>query len=332
MTVPGYLDLQVNGAAGIDLTTEPERVWEVAEVLPRFGVTRFLPTLVSGAPDLIDRARQALVAGPPSRGAGARPLGWHFEGPMINPVRRGAHDRASIRRLGPEEVAGWSPPSGVAMVTLAPELSGAPAIVRALASNGVVVCAGHTDADAITLHAAVNAGLRGVTHLFNAMRPLHHREPGAAGATLTHRDLMASLIADGRHVASDVFRLAWDALGPGRRILVSDAVCPLGMPPGRYRLGKIELLWDGVEVRTRGGALAGTALGLDAMVRTAAAMTGCALADVIPAVTAAPARLLGLPVSKVPPGPSDDAVVLDADGNVLETRIAGEVVFCGERP
>ena len=125
LTIPGLVDLQVNGAAGHDLTSEPERLWEVAAALPAYGVTAFLPTLLTSAPEVPLRALAALAAGPPPGWAGAEPLGLHLEGPMLAPSRTGAHPARWLRDPSPELVAGWSREAGVAMVTLAPELPGA---------------------------------------------------------------------------------------------------------------------------------------------------------------------------------------------------------------
>ena len=281
--VPGFVDLQCNGGFGIDLASEPERLWELAALLPRSGVTAWLPTIVTGPPEVRARALAALRAGPPPALADvplATPLGLHLEGPFLAPDRRGAHDPAWLRpprrlgRLPPvrpsrprglglvpaasrtwrpatptpagpassrlfpgalqgaeelaAEVAGWSPEAGVALVTLAPELPGALDLVRALAGRGVVVSAGHSSATAAQAEAAIDAGVRYVTHLFNAMAPLHHREPGLAGVALTDDGVAAGLIADGIHVDARAVRLAARALGP-RLSLVTDAVAAQGL-------------------------------------------------------------------------------------------------------
>lgn len=325
---PGFIDLQVNGAWGVDLAARPDGVWEVAAALPRFGVTSFLPTIVSSPRSVVDAARRALAAGPPEGWSGARPLGWHLEGPMIAPTRAGAHAVEHIVTPAMDLIDGWSPQAGVAMVTLAPELPGALAIVAELAGRGVVVSAGHTEATGIDARTAVDAGLAAVTHLFNAMPALHHRNSTLVGAVLADLPVTAGLIADGVHVAPEVLALAWGALGPGRRMLVSDAVAPLGVPPGASTLAGRPIVSDGHASRTPAGGLAGAVAGLDAGVRTIVAATGCAPRDAVAAVTDAPARSLGRhDLGSLRPGSAGDLVVLDDALAVVATIVGGVVAY-----
>jgi N-acetylglucosamine-6-phosphate deacetylase len=322
----GYVDLQVNGGAGIDITSQPERLWEVAAALQRFGITAFLPTVVTAPPATRARALAALAAGPPPGWVGARPLGLHFEGPMIAPARAGAHSGEHIVPPGVEVIEGWSPGTGVAMVTLAPDMPGARPVIEELARRGVVVAAGHTDASAACARDAVDAGVRSVTHLFNAMAPMHHRDPGLAGAVLAGLPVAASMIVDGRHLDPDIVRIAWRALGDGRRLLVSDACAGLGAPPGRYRLGDVAITSDGATARTDGGGLAGTVCGLDECVRNTVAITGCGPEEAVAAATSAPAALLGDGApGALRPGAAADLVLLDEDLHVVATVAAGVV-------
>jgi N-acetylglucosamine-6-phosphate deacetylase len=323
---PGYVDLQVNGAAGVDLTSQPERLWEVASALPRYGVTSFLPTIVTSPPEVVDQALSALAAGPPSGWVGARPLGLHLEGPMIAANRRGAHAAAHIIAPAPSVIAGWSAP-GVAMVTLAPELPGAAAITRELTDRGVVVSAGHTDADARAAREAVAAGVRAVTHLFNAMRRSDLNEPGLAGAVLAGLPVVAGLIADGAHLDPDLLRTAWAALGCERRMLVSDATAALGAPRGRYRLGDLTIVGDGVRsLDPATGRPAGSACGIDAGVRNVMRITGCGASAATAAASTTPARLLGrAELGSLEAGTPADVVLLDADLYVAVTVVGGVV-------
>jgi N-acetylglucosamine-6-phosphate deacetylase len=340
--VPGFVDLQCNGGFGIDLSTEPERLWELAALLPRTGVTAWLPTIVSGPPSIRDRALATLRAGP-GEGAPARPvatpLGLHFEGPLIDPERRGAHPAGLLRLPGDADVGwdAWTREAGVALVTLAPELPGALDVVHRLVDAGVTVSAGHSSATAAEAVLAVDAGVRWVTHLFNAMAPLHHREPGLAGVALTDDRVRAGLIADGVHVHPMAVALAARALGD-RLTLVTDAVAALGQPPGPVRLGPVEAVSDGTSVRLPDGTLAGSALPLDRVIRNLSAFTGSAftgsasdasgLAAAVRAASTAPAAALGLPDrGVVAPGAVADLVLLDEDGTVAATVIAGEVVY-----
>jgi N-acetylglucosamine-6-phosphate deacetylase len=325
---PGYVDLQINGAVGIDLTTDPARMWELAAALPRFGVTSFLPTIITSPPDVVVRALAVLATGPPAGWVGARPLGLHLEGPMIAPGRVGAHPAEHVVAPALGLLAGWSRKDGVAMVTLAPELPGALQVIAELVGRGVVVSAGHTDATEDEAHAAVRLGLSSVTHLFNAMAPLHHREAGLATAVLGDLDITASLIVDGLHVSPQMVRVAWRALGVDRCILVSDAAAPLGASPGRYVLGERPVVSDGRSCRTEEGGLAGGVVGLDGCVRNLVAMAGCTPAEAIGAATANPACLLGRSdLGSLDVGASGDVVVLDADLAVVLTVVGGQVAY-----
>jgi N-acetylglucosamine-6-phosphate deacetylase len=326
LVAPGFIDLQINGAFGIDLADEPERLWEVGALLSRYGVAGFLPTIITSPPGTPRRAMAAL-ADRPADFAGAEPLGLHLEGPMLNPDRRGAHDPALLRLPSPEQVEGWTRADGVALVTLAPELTGALAVVERLVEAGVVVAAGHTAATADELDRAVAAGLTYVTHLFNGMVPFGHRDPGPIGLVLADGRLTAGLIADGIHVHPIAVTAAWRALRPSRLSLVTDAVAALGRPPGRFPLGGRTVTLGDAGVRLDDGTLAGSALGLDEAVRNLIAFTGCSAAESISTVTATPARVLGLPrKGSVAPGFDADLTLLTADLRVATTFVGGREV------
>ena len=331
VVAPGFVDLQCNGAGGIDLTAEPERLWDVAALLPRWGVTAWLPTIVTSPEANRHRALAALAQGRPSDDDApvALPLGLHFEGPFLSSERKGAH---VARHLAPPEMAaidGWSHDAGVRLVTLAPELPGALEVMRALVDRGVVVSLGHSMATAAEASAGVDAGARWATHLFNAMPPLHHRDPGLAGVALTDERLGVGLIADGLHVHPLMVMLAARALGP-RLTLVTDAVAALGMPPGVVRLGGMEALSDGEGVRLPDGTLAGSNLSMDDAVANLMAFAGTTLIDAVAAATRAPAAVLGLDHERgvLAPGAVGDLVLLDPDGvGVVATVIGGRVAW-----
>jgi N-acetylglucosamine-6-phosphate deacetylase len=296
------LDLQVNGAGGFDLTTDPESLWRVGAVLPQFGVSAFLPTLVSPSFAIVDRARAAWAAGAPPGYEGATPLGWHVEGPFISPSRAGVHDPNSLQSPDAGAVADWSPATGVRMVTLAPELPGALEVVEVLVRSGVVVSAGHSAATYDEARAGFDAGIRSVTHIFNAMPPLDHRKPGLVGAALEDERVTIGLIPDGLHVHPAMCALVHKAVGPDRLAIVTDAVAGLGMPPGTYRLAGRECVVDGESARLPDGGLAGSVLRMDRAVRNLAAFARISEADAALAATAVPERLLGLGA-----GPEPDA-------------------------
>lgn len=299
-TVSGLVDAQVNGAAGIDLTAEPHRLWEVAAALPAYGVVAFVPTVVTGDPAAREQALATLAAGPPAGWSGAEPLGLHFEGPMIAPTRKGAHPERWLRPPSLELVDDWSRETGVVMATIAPELPGALEVIERLTERGVVVSVGHTAAGVADVTAAVEAGARCLTHLGNAMPPMLPREPGPVGAALGGaasggRDLVAGVIVDGHHLDPHFVRAAWRALGPGRFLSVSDTTAGLGLPDGPARLGDQEVLVSRGTVRLADGTLAGSAASLLDCLRELVAQTGCTVEEAVTTATATPLALLGLP-------------------------------------
>jgi N-acetylglucosamine-6-phosphate deacetylase len=342
LVVPGFVDVQCNGAVGVDITADPERLWEVAAALPRWGVTSWLPTVVTAPPAIRARALAALRSGPPGVRDGVRdgvrpfavPLGLHFEGPFLAPERRGAHPVEHLRAPDPSLVAdeGWSRESGVALVTLAPELPSALDVVRDLVAAGVVVSAGHSSASAEEATAAIDAGVTAVTHLFNAMGPLHHRDPGLAGVALSDERVHVGAIADGIHLHPATVALAARALGD-RLCLVTDAVAALGMPADRVPLGLLEAFTTDDGVRLADGTLAGSDLSLDRAVRNLAAFASVSLPAAVAAATAAPAALLGLgDRGVIRPGAVADLTLLDTGGAVVATIVGGRVAFDRRTP
>jgi N-acetylglucosamine-6-phosphate deacetylase len=319
----------VNGAAGIDITAEPGRLWEVAAALPRHGVTSFLPTVVTTDPTTRDRALATLAAGRPDDvPAGARPLGLHFEGPMLSPKRSGAHDPKLLREPSAELIEGWSAEAGLAMVTLAPELPGAIEVIRELVGRGVLVSIGHTAADLEQVRAATAAGARAVTHLFNAMPGLDHREPGTAGAMLGTESLVAGVIVDGKHVHPVTVAVAYRALGPRRFLAVTDTTAALDQPDGPSQLGgRAVMIGDGAVRLVDDGGLAGSAVGLDHCLRLLAQFAGIAPAQTVTAATSVPADLLGRnDLGRLRPGAVADLVLFSAELQPMATIVGGRVL------
>ncbi len=332
LAVPGFIDLQCNGAIGIDLATEPERLWELAAALPRWGVTAWLPTIVTTPPEVAQRAKATLTAGPPADWMGAIPLGLHLEGPFLAPAKRGAHSEALLRPPTLEAIDGWSPQAGVALVTLAPELGGALEVIGALTKRGVIVSLGHSAASGAETEAAVDAGATWVTHLFNAMQPLHHREPSLSGVALTDDRLHVGLIADGIHLDPRVVAIAQRSLGD-RLTLVTDAVGVLGMPAGRQHLGRVEVTVGPDGVRLVDGTLAGSNLSMDQAVRNLVAFSACSVEQAIGAAAAAPARVLcDSNRGDLRLGRRADLVLLTPALEVVMTFVGGHPVHEADRP
>lgn len=327
--VPGLVDVQVNGAYGVDLVAADPAGWaEVTRRLPSTGVTAFVPTFITATvPDLVAALRR--TAGLVGGLAGARVVGVHVEGPFLAPRRHGAHDPALLRHPTPSDVDALlaAAPGLLRILTLAPELPGALDAVRRLAAAGVLVSIGHTDATAAQAGAAADAGARMVTHLFNAMRPLHHREPGVVGEALTDPRLTCGLIADLHHVAAPICRLAF-AAAPGRVVLVTDAVAAAGMPPGDYDLGGSQLAVDPLGLPRRpDGTIAGSGLRLDAAIANVVA-AGVDLRAAVDAATRLPADLVGRPdLGRIAPAATADLVWLGDDLAARATWIGGELAF-----
>jgi N-acetylglucosamine-6-phosphate deacetylase len=326
--LPGFIDVQLNGGWGVDFTTQPQRLDEVAMQLPQTGVTSFVPTVISTSPGNTARAVTTLAGLRRRIPGGARQLGTHLEGPFLDPARAGAHPRHHLRKPSLDEAAAWTADAGVVMVTLAPELDGALDVIRLLVASGVVVCAGHTAADASQLALAIEAGLTGATHLYNAMGPFGARAPATVGAVLANRSLVAGLIVDGLHVDPIMVAVAWRALGRHGIALVTDAITALGRGPGDYGVGDTRIIVDGTAARTVDGILAGSVLPMDQAVRNLMMFTGCPLGDASIAASATPAALLNRSdIGHLAVGATADVVLLDNDLRVVATVVEGEVVF-----
>lgn len=327
--VPGFIDLQMNGALGQDFTHTPMSIKEVAAWLPRHGVTAFLPTIISSPPDTVAAARRVLTRVEGDLPPGAIPLGLHMEGPFLNPKRRGAHDPDSLQLPDRDAVEGWHPENHVRLVTLAPELPGALEVIKILTSRGVVVGAGHSLANYGQALDAIQAGITFGTHVFNAMPPLHHRDPGLVGALLSNESVRLGVIADGVHLHPVVVKFIWQIAGKERLVLVSDAVAGLGAPPGRYPLGAQMIAVDSGEARTANGTLAGSVLSIDAGLRNLMTFTECALEEALLTITRNPASLLGIDSRKgqISPGADADLVLLTPSLEVAGTLVGGRLVY-----
>ena len=326
--LPGLIDLQVNGAAGVDVTAEPRRLWEVGAALATHGVTAWLPTVITSDPEARGLALATLSAGPPPGWVGALPLGLHFEGPMIAHARWGAHPATWLRPPSLDLVDGWARATGVTMVTLAPELPGALDVVETLVARGIVVSLGHTEATTGEVGAAVSAGARCLTHLGNAMPPMLTREPGPVGAALGGSDLVAGVICDGHHLHPDFLRTAWRALGPGRFLSVSDTTAALGLPDGATRLGDQRVVVADGAVRLADGTLAGSAASVIDCLRVLRSATGCDLDDAVATATATPADLVGdRSRGRIAAGLRGDLTVVDEDLVPVVTVVGGVVAY-----
>lgn len=327
--LPGYIDLHVHGGGGAQCNTDdPEEVLSMARFHARHGTTAMLATTVAASIDELEAALAA-IANCTSRGGGAAVLGAHLEGPFISPRRPGAMDRGVF--INPDERSLQrlldAGDGTVRMMTTAPELPGGLEMIRKLAGAGIIVSLGHSDATYDEARAAVRAGARCATHTFNAMPPLHHREPGLLGAVLDLDELSCELICDGIHVHPAALRLAFHAKGLARSTLVTDAMQAAGMPDGEYRLGGATVtVSSGRAEIAGGGSIAGSTLTMDAAVANAVGFLGISLEQAAVLASGNPARLLGLAHRKgaIAPGFDADLTILDHDLRACGTLVAGE--------
>jgi N-acetylglucosamine-6-phosphate deacetylase len=323
---PGFVDLQVNGGGGVLLNDQPtaDGMRAIARAHRRYGTTACLPTLIT---DTREKLQTAIAA---ARSIGGRDgvLGLHLEGPFISPRRPGVHPSDRIARPGAGdleklcELAG----AGRSLITLAPECVQA-GFVRTLASSGVRVSIGHSEASAAVVMQAVADGATGVTHLFNAMPPLSARDPGIIGAALADRRLTAGLIVDGIHVDPVSVRAAFAAKGSDRIALVTDAMSTVGTSLDHFDLGGRTIkLVDG-RLTTEEGTLAGAHLDMVSAVRNAVRLAHLPLDDALRSASLTPARFLGLDDERgaLIPGARADLVALSRELKVVATWVDGNV-------
>jgi N-acetylglucosamine-6-phosphate deacetylase len=325
IAVPGLVDLQVNGFAGVDFLGADADGYRLAgEALLETGVTSYLPTFITAPEEQLVAALRAL----PGDSEGPRILGAHLEGPFISALRLGIHPAEARRNPDPDLLERLLDAGPVRLVTLAPELPGASALVERLLRREIAVSLGHSDATAEQANAAFELGVRSVTHLFNAMRPFHHRDPGIVGAALARPDVVIQLIVDWVHVAPVSAAMVWQA-AQGRLALVTDAMSGAGLDGGTYRLGDLDVeIRDGV-ARGATGALAGSTLTLIDAVRNLHSL-GVPLEDAVGAATEVPARVLRLPASgRIGVGLPADVVVLSEELEIERVLVEGRARVVG---
>ena len=329
IALPGFIDLHVHGAVGVDvMDADPEGLARMARFLAGHGVTAWLPaTMTATGPDL-ERALEAVrsVAGPVE--GGATILGAYLEGPYLNPAKAGAQDPALIRPAGRAEAGRLLDLGVVRVLVLAPEVEDNHWLIAEAAARGLTVSAGHTDATYDQALQAVAGGVGHVTHAFNAMRPLGHREPGMLGAALVLPELRCELVADNVHVHPAAMRLLVQAKGPGGVVLVSDAVRATGLPEGAYTVGDQPAFSMDGAIRLADGTLAGSVLTLDRALHNLQAATGRPLAELWPASSRNAAEAIGAGDAKgtLEPGKDADLVLLDPALQVVVTVAEGAVV------
>jgi N-acetylglucosamine-6-phosphate deacetylase len=324
LAVPGFVDVQVNGFAGVDfLPASTDEYRRAGEALAATGVTGYLPTLITAPPDAFREGLATLAALPDG---GPRMLGAHLEGPVLSPSWPGAHPRHHLRTPDLALIDELREIGPITTMTVAPELEGGLEFVEALAARGIVVHIGHTDADAAVAHAAFNRGARALTHIHNAHRRFASRDPGPAGVALVRRDVTVTAIVDGVHLAPETAGSAWLAARE-RLCLMTDAIAAAGMGDGTFEIGELVVhVVDGA-CRLGDGTLAGSTVTMDRCIRGLVAL-GASVPEAVHAATVAPARLLGRSdLGRLEPGSPADIAVLDDELDVQRTLVAGAEVF-----
>jgi N-acetylglucosamine-6-phosphate deacetylase len=337
---PGFVDIHMHGGAGLDVMQASEaEMPHLGRFLAQHGVTGYFPTTVAAPIDVtcaaLERIANAIAAGESdanSNGSSdntpqARPLGIHLEGPFLSHARRGVHapENLALPTVALFERLWQAARGHVRMLTIAPELPGAPEVIAEAARRKVLVSIGHSDADLNAAQAGVRAGARHATHTFNAMRPLDHREPGILAEVLTDPNVTADIIVDGIHVAPSVVRLFLKAKGIEGSVLITDATAAAGMPEGRYQLGTMM-----VDVKngmcTIDGKLAGSVLTMDRAVRNVMEFGSWSLRHAVRAATLNPARAAGLAdhYGALASGAEASFVVLSLAGDVRKTIVRGK--------
>lgn len=327
--VPGFVDLQVNGAFGVDAASEPERLPELSRSLLATGTTAYLPTVISSPESLYADVLPELASWAGGPLSGAEVLGVHLEGPFISVEKRGAHPAAAVVPANRNLLGRLLDLGPVRMITVAPEVEGADELTELAKSRGAVVSAGHSEATFEVAYKAFDGNVSGVTHLFNAMSPLHHRAPGLPGAAFAHPIVVCGLIADGLHVHPEVVGLAFRMLGPDRIYLATDATAATGMGPGEYALATRKIYLDSNVPKLGSGALAGSVVTMSESFQNILAFTGCTLPEAVRMASTTPARLIGEGRRKgrLVPGYDADVTVLGPDLSVEAVWRGGEKVF-----
>ena len=336
--VPGFIDMHIHGAAGHDLMEGTmESVSSVSSYLARHGTTSYLATTATASIDRTLHAAKKLgeiirefnkSQSSFKKYTGAEPIGIHLEGPFINVKKRGAHPASKLKKPSISLLKRFLNAAGgtVRVLTLAPELDGALAVLEFATSKGLRVGIGHSNATYEEAERSITAGATHAAHIYNAMRPFLHRDPGIIGAILTDRRISAELICDGIHVDKSAIQLLVLSKGIDKLLLVTDSLSGAGMPDGNYRLGNFTVHVAGGVCRTIEGNLAGSTVTLDAAIRNLSSFTGLKYEQCLVAATINPARLLGLEKQKgsIVKGADADLVVLDRSFFVTQTYVRGQ--------
>ena len=330
--VPGYIDIHIHGGGGSDVMDgNYEAINQIAITHSRFGTTAFLPTTMTMSKNKIIRSLRSICKAVEKGTTGAEILGIHLEGPYINPEKKGAQKEEDIKKISIEEFSEFNQASGnlIRLVTIAPEMPGAVDFIRWLNKQEIITSVGHSNATYMQVEEGIQAGLSQVTHLFNAMRGLHHREPGIIGAALVSPELTVEVIADGIHVHPIVIKIVIEAKGDEKVVLVTDAIRATGINEGIYDLGGQKIIVKQGQARLKTGVLAGSVLTMDKAVKNLVTKVGIPLPKAIQMASFNPAKCIGIDDRKgsLEINKDADIVILNKNLETELTMIAGRVVY-----
>ena len=329
---PGYIDIHVHGGGGSDVMDgDYEAINQIAIAHSHFGTTSFLPTTMTMSKDKIIRSLRSICEAVKKGTAGAEILGIHMEGPYINPEKKGAQKEEEIKKISIEEFLEFNQASGnlIRLVTIAPEMPGAIGLIKYLYKQGIIASVGHSNATYVQTQAGIQAGLSHVTHTFNAMRGLHHREPGVVGAALTSPELTVEVIADGIHIHPIVLKILTKIKEGEKIVLITDSMRAAGLKEGTYDLGGQEVIVTKGQARLKDGTLAGSVLTMDKAVKNMVNKVGIQLSKAIQMASFNPAKSIGVDDKKgsLEPGKDADIVILNKNLEAELTMVAGKIVY-----
>ncbi|KAA0548408.1 N-acetylglucosamine-6-phosphate deacetylase [Bacillus sp. BGMRC 2118] len=330
--VPGMIDVHIHGAAGADtMDASPGALEAIATHLPMEGTTSFLATTITQSTTSIERALANVAECMNLDQNGAEILGIHLEGPFISEKRAGAQPLAYIKQPDVDLFKKWQKIAQgiIKVVTLAPEFEGSPELLHYLKETEVVASLGHSEATYEDVHNAITAGASHVTHLFNAMSGLHHREPGLAAAALMRDELFVEIIADGIHVHPEMIRLAHRQKSTAKVILITDSIRAKGMKPGIYDLGGQQVIVDESQATLQDGTLAGSMLAMNDAWRNFQSYTNCSMEDMIQMTAVNPAKQLKVYDRKgsIAVGKDADLVLRSKDAEIVMTFCKGTIAY-----
>ena len=330
--VSGYIDIHVHGGGGSDVMDgDYEAINQIAIAHSHFGTTSFLPTTMTMSKDKIIRSLRSICEAVKKGTAGAEILGIHMEGPYINPEKKGAQKEDDIKKISIEEFLEFNQASGnlIRLVTIAPEMPGAIGLIKYLYKQGIIASVGHSNATYVQTQAGIQVGLSHVTHIFNAMRGLRHREPGVVGAALTSPELTVEVIADGIHIHPIVLKILTKIKEGEKVVLITDAMRAAGLKEGTYDLGGQEVIVAKGQARLKDETLAGSVLTMDKAVKNMVSKVGISLPKAIQMASFNPAKSIGIDNKKgsLEPGKDADIVILNKKLEVELTMVAGKVVY-----